>query len=213
MNIPKWLYYAVMLLSLFLLLIRWRRLDSKLHIFLGILLAAFLTEKIHDLFYPAPVSKYIYHVYQTVETILLCIYYYALFQLTRNRRIVLAGITIYLVYFLYDFVYHAQNLLTYKRTDMVIEGFIITIFSILYLIELYQKEQPVILKTHPHFWIVIANLLFYPITLVFYVFQFYLLKNSPDYKILSIIPQITNIFLYAFYSIAFVCQMPMKKFV
>lgn len=210
--IPKWLYYAVMLLSFFLLLIRWKKLDSKLHIYFGILLAAFLTEKIHDLFHPAPISKYIYHIYQTVEMILLCIYYYALFQLTRNRRIVLTGITIYLAYFYYDFIYYSDNLLTYKRSDMVVEGFFITIFSILYLIELYQKEQPVILKTHPHFWIVIANLMFCSLTLVFYVFQLYLFDNSPDYKILSIIPQIANIFLYALYSIAFVCQMPMKKF-
>ncbi len=216
MSIPKSAYYALMLLSLFLLIVRWKKLDSQVHIFSGLLLLAFITEKVHDTFYPQPVSKYVYHIYQTLEMLLLSYYYYFLFQIKRNRHFVLTGVLIYLTYYSYYFIYSYQNLVTHKKNDMEVESFFIITFSVLYLIELYQKDQPVILKKHPHFWIVIANLMFYSITLFFYAFQHYLLTNhfaAENYRQLYIIPKISNLVLYLLYSIAFVCNinMPMRK--
>jgi hypothetical protein len=208
----KNIYYALILLSFSILLIRWKKLDKRLSIFAGILLAAFLTEKIRDIFYPHSISKYIYHIYQTVEMLLLSVYYYTLFQRKRNRQIVLTGILIYLVYFYYDFVYHAQNFITDKRSDMMVEGALITIFSVLFLLEIYQQDKPVILKRYAHFWVVFANLLFFSGSLFFSGFTYYLLVNKfPIYEQLSFIIIALNYLLYTLYIIAFLCQPEPKR--
>lgn len=201
----KDIYYAILSLSILTLLWRWKRVDRSLHIMLVLLVAAISTEKLHDTFYPAPFTKAMFHVYQIIETGILSWYYWCIFESERNKKIVVSGFAVFLLWFVFDYLLKTTNLFTYKRSDMNVEGVLVSIYSVLFLLERYAEKEPVVLKTFPHFWIVIANLMFYSVSLLFYVFQVYLLKQSPYYKSLQIIPQIANLVLYSFYCIAFLC--------
>ena len=211
MGISKNIYYCIMLISLLLLIIRWRKLDHAVKLLFWVIAAAFVTEKISDLSYPALLSIYIHHIYQVIESVILSLYYFQLFKEKRNRLIVKIGFLFFCIYYFATFILNKDNFYSSETSDLVVNCVLITVYSVLYLIELYRGYQPVVLKTLPHFWIVIGNLMFYSVTIVYYVFQLYLIKNSTFYQQLSLIPQIANLLVYTFYSIAFVCQISMRK--
>lgn len=95
---------------------------------------------------------------------------------------------------------------------MLLEGIFVTILSILFLIEIYQNEKPVILLTYPHFWLVIANMLFFSVTSIFNGFTQYLFeKNVAEYANLTIILKISNYLLFLLYLTAFLCNIRVKK--
>lgn len=95
---------------------------------------------------------------------------------------------------------------------MLVEGMLISILSILYLIEIYQYEKPVILLSFPHFWLVTANLLFFSVTSVFNGLTQYLFeKKLKIYANLSIILMVSNYMLFLLYLTAFICNIRAKK--
>ncbi len=78
MFIPKYIYYLILLSGCIILLIRWKQLDSKIHIIFFLLLFTIITEWLRDILYrgtnvPARqnTSGYIVHIYQPIETLLL----------------------------------------------------------------------------------------------------------------------------------------------
>ena len=211
MSIPKEVYYSLLYLSLFLLLIRRNKLESQHLWLIPLLVAALATEYIHDIAYPRPISKSIYHIYQFLEGLFLSLFYYTSCYTKRNKTIIKIGFSFFAIFMLLEFFFDKNKLISASGLDVSVGGFIITIYSILYLIELYQKEEDFELTKLSHFWIVGGNLIFYSITLVYYIFQQYLLNNSPHYKELALIPQVSNLILYLFYSIGFLCPMQTKK--
>lgn len=203
----KNIYYSLILLGFSLLLIRWKKLDRRVWVFSIILPCAFLTEKIGDIFHGTDISKYVFHIYQVVEMLLLSFYYYTLFHKKRNQWVVVIGAALFCIYFLYFYVFNSANFFTDKRNDMTVEGFLLTIFSVLFFLEIYQQDSPVILLRYTHFWIVLANLLFFSGSLFFSGYLYYLLSNkSKDYVQLSYIMVALNYILYIFYAIAFICH-------
>lgn len=207
MLILKKIYYILILSGFFLLLIRWKKLDSRVHIYLGILACAFFTEKIRDWYYPQAIATYIYHLYEIIEMGLLSLYYYLLFQRKLNRQLVITGSLVYFFFFIYLFVFQRNNFFTDTRIDVAVENAWIAVFSILYLLELYQQDNPVVLRQSPHFWIVLANLIFSSGGLFFHGYTYYLLIHKiPVYQQLSFIIIALNYFLYTSYIIAFLCR-------
>lgn len=208
LNLSKLLYYFLILLSFSILLGRWKKLDKNVHLFLGIYVFTILTELIFDWFK----VLYIYHIYGLIELSIFALYYFRLFEIKRNKWIAVSFCLIYFVFFLYSFVFQKHVFFTLNRTDMLLEGIFVTILSILFLIEIYQNEKPVILLTYPHFWLVIANMLFFSVTSIFNGFTQYLFeKNVAEYANLTIILKISNYLLFLLYLTAFLCNIRVKK--
>lgn len=211
MNIPKEVYYSLLYLSLFLLLIRRNKLESQFLWLIPLLVAALATEYIHDIAYPRPISKSIYHIYQFLEGLFLSLFYYNSCYTKRNKNIIKIGFSFFAIFMLLYFFLNKENFNSSSGLGVSVGGFLITIYSILYLLELYQKEEYVEITRLSHFWVVGGNLIFYSITIAYYIFQQYLIKNSSDYLVIAFIPQISNLLLYLFYSIGFLCPMQTKK--
>jgi peptidoglycan/LPS O-acetylase OafA/YrhL len=210
-SIPKEVYYSLLYLSLFLLLIRRNKLESQHLWLIPLLVAALATEYIHDIAYPRPISKSIYHIYQFLEGLFLSLFYYNSCYTKRNKNIIKIGFSFFAIFMLLYFFLNKENFNSSSGLGVSVGGFLITVYSILYLIELYQKDEDFELTKLSNFWIVSGNLIFYSITLVYYIFQQYLSKNSPHYQELALISMISNLVLYLFYSIGFLCPMQTKK--
>jgi peptidoglycan/LPS O-acetylase OafA/YrhL len=210
-SIPKEVYYSLLYLSLFLLIIRRNKLESQHLWLIPLLVAALATEYIHDIAYPAPISKSIYHIYQFLEGLFLSLFYYSSSYTKRNKTIIKIGFSFYALFMMIEFFFDKNNFISTSGLDVSVGGFLITVYSILYLFELYQKDEDFELTRMSHFWVVSGNLIFYSITLVYYIFQQYLSKNSPHYQELAMISMISNLILYLFYSIGFLCPTQTKK--
>lgn len=218
----KTIYYLLILSGISILVLGWKMLDRKMFLLLGLLIVAFFTERIDDIFSPPYIPGmdrptkgvfiYIHHIYRVIELSLLSMYYYFLFDLKRNKQIVLAGTLLFFIYFFYDFACHSENFNSKKRVDLLVEGLFLTVYSVLFLIELYQREKPVIVKRYAHFWIVIANLIFFSASSFFNGYIDYLLTNRMlVYIKLSLIMVVLNYMLYSFYIIGFLCHLQAKK--
>jgi hypothetical protein len=214
----KILYYLVLLAGVIALLVRWKKLDKRLYLFLGLLVSVIATELIRDFFYQRVVANphnniaaYVVHIYQPVETILLSLYYYLIFETISNRRIVSIGLFLFFVFYAYFYIYQSENFFQGDSIDLVIAGLFYSIYSVLFLVELYKKEEAITLSKYPHFWIVIGNLIFYSSTLFYYALQYYILADAQAYVQLLFIPQVLNLILYSLYLIAFLCKTEVKK--
>lgn len=210
-----------MISGLSILILGWKKLDKKMFLLLLLLISAIATELIDDFYSPIKNSKtivyhsvhiYIHHIYRLAEIFFLSFYYFLLFEKKRNKKIVLIGSIVFLLYFIYDFVLTPENFFTRKRTDLLIESMLISIYSVVFFIELYQKDSPVDLKYYTHFWIVFANLIFYS-TGTFYngFIALLLTKRFSFYYQLSYIMIVLNYLLYSFYIIGFLCYSTKKK--
>lgn len=214
----KILYYLILLAGVIALLVRWKKLDKRLSLFLGLLVSVIATELIRDLFYTkeaidphSNIATYIIHIYQPVETVLLSIYYFLIFETITNRRIVSIGMLLFFIFYGYFYIYHSENFFQGNPYDLVFAGLFYSLYSVLFLVELYKKEGAITLSKYPHFWIVIANLIFYSTTLFYYALQYYILADAQTYVHLLFIPQVLNLILYSLYLTAFLCKTKVKK--
>ncbi|HQR93635.1 MAG TPA: hypothetical protein PLZ97_09795, partial [Sediminibacterium sp.] len=148
---------------------------------------------------------------QFLEGLFLSLFYYSSCYTKRYKTLIKIGFSFFALFMMIEFFFDKNNFISTSGLDVSVGGFLITIYSILYLFEIYQKDEDFELTKHSNFWIVSGNLIFYSITLVYYIFQQYLLKNSPYYKDLTLIPQVSNLILYLFYSIGFLCPTQTKK--
>jgi hypothetical protein len=214
----KILYYLVLLAGVIALLVRWKKVDKRLYIFLGLLISVIATELLRDLFYKrvitdphTNIADYIIHIYQPIETILLSIYYYLIFETITNKRIVTIGFFLFLIFYSYFYIYQSENFFEGNPNDLVFSGLFYSLYSVLFLVELYKKEEAITLSHYPHFWIVFGNLIFYSSTLFYYALQYYILLDTQTYVQLLFIPQVLNLILYSLYLIAFLCKTEVKK--
>ena len=203
MSYLKFIYYALLLSGFLIILIRWRKLDSILHIFGPVYFFTLITEIYCDFFK----VYFPYHINQTIGYFFLCLYYYHLFYKKRNRKIVLAGFGIYLMYFYYYFIYHSENFNIFNPADFVVEGIFVSIFSVLILIEFYERTDIIIFKNNPHFWLVVANLFFFSGCLILMGCLHYLDRYQKDlYHQVVYISYVLNLLFYSLYIKAFTCK-------
>jgi hypothetical protein len=204
----KYVYYALLLAGLLILLVRWKKIDRRLYIFLPLYLCIIVTEIFSD----THKAYFLYHINQSIGFLLFCIYYASLFPKVFVKRLVAICFLIYLGYFIYYFTRYPANFYSYDPVDFVVEGAFITAFSLFYLVDLYRNSSGIKFGQHPHFWIVIGNLLFYSGSAFFMGFAFTLAKNDAVlYTQLSYIVQALNLVLYSLYIKAFLCRLPVNK--
>jgi hypothetical protein len=157
-------------------------------------------------------AYFLYHINQSLGCLLFCIYYASLFSKPFIKRLVAICFLIYAGYFIYYFTRYPNNFFNFDPVDFVVEGVFITAFSLFYLVDLYRNSSGIVFSQHPHFWIVIGNLLFYSGSAFFMGFAFSLAKNnSLLYTQLSYIVYFLNLMLYSLYIKAFLCRLPVNK--
>lgn len=204
----KYIYYALLTLTLLILLVRWKKVDHRLYLFIPLLALSIITELIGDLCR----VYYVYHIYQTVEFALLTTYYFLILDGSRFQKWVWVALGAYLLYFSAFFIRRTDHFVHYDPVDFVAEGVFITIFSLYYLVELYRRDERVHLSHHPHFWIVSINLVFFSGTAFFMGMAYTLWKNNASlYNQLGLIVKILNLTLYIVYIKAFLCHSPEKS--
>jgi len=200
----KYVYYALLLAGLIILLIRWRRVDWCLQLFLPLYVCNIVTEVLSDLYG----SYFLYHINQTIGFLLLCLYYYHILRNDRFRISIWIAFGLYLVYFTAYFIRWPSHFFSYDPIDFVVEGVFVTMFSLNYLIGLYRRGSELKFSRNPHFWISSGNLLFYSGSAFFMGFAFNLFKeNRTLYLELSYIVYFLNLILYSIYIKAFLCPL------
>jgi hypothetical protein len=205
----KYLYYLLLLSGLIILLIRWKRLDLSLHVFIPIYLFDIATEISTEL---SKSCYFMYHIDVTVSCFFLCQYYFLLLKDNKFKKMAWVGFFVYLTFFFIYFIRNPTNFFRYDPIDFVVEGVFITMFSLYYLVDLYRSGLQTRLSGHPHFWISAANLLFYSGGSFFMGFAFTLAEqNLALYRELSLIVQFLNLMLYSIYIKAFLCHSPVKR--
>lgn len=204
----KYIYYALLVSGLLILIFRWYRIDRRLRLFAPLLFCAIMTELVVDWWH----VYFVYHVNQAIEFTLLTTYYYLILAGSQHRKWVWVALILYLLYFAAFFIRFPTHFVHYDPVDFVVEGVFITMFSLYYLVELYRRDERVSLSHHPHFWIVSINLVFFSGT-AFFMGMAYTIwkKNAPLYNQLGLIAKILNLTLYIVYIKAFLCRLPEKS--
>jgi len=203
----KYIYYALLLSGLLILLIRRKHLDRSLLLFIPFYFSDIVTELGSDLYH----AYFLYHINQTIGCGLLCTYYYLLLRKARYGKWIWVGFGLYLLFFAGYFLYYPSRFLRFDPIDFVVEGVFITLFSLYYLIDLYRSEEQPRISQFAHFWITAVNLLFYSGASFFMGFAYTL--NAHDrtlYTQLSYIVYFLNLILYSIYIKAFLCPLPAK---
>lgn len=204
----KYIYYTLLLSGLFLLLVKWKRLDNLVHLFLPVYVFTLATETICDLYY----IYFPYHINQTLDCFFLFLYYFLLLRKRAIRTVIIAGFLLYLLFFIAYFLRNPKLFFTFDPIDFVVESVFVTIFSVYFLADLYLNDDPVNLNANSHFWISIGNLFFYAGAAIFMGYAFTLIKKNPHlYTQLSYIVFFLNLLLYSLYIKAFLCPSPAKK--
>ncbi len=203
----KDVYYLLLVSSLLVLVFRWKMVDKRLRIYIPIFILAITTEKIRDYLYPQDISKQAYHFYHFAEMLLLSVYYITLFKKPAHKKICVAGFLIFSVYFIYTYFMQPGNLLTDKRGELVVQGILITIYSLMYLYQLYLSEDAGQPYGNVHFWVVTVNLIYYSGGVFFNGYIYYLLSMKMKvYDQLAYIMIVLNYLLYTVYLISFICH-------
>ena len=205
----KYIYYALLLSGLAIVLIRWKLLGRSLHLFAPLYISILLTEFVSDL----TKTYFLYHINQAIDCGLLCLYYYLLFEDDPLRKWIWSAYLLYLGFFTAYFIRFPANFFGFDPIDFVMMGVFLTLFSLYYLVGLYRNEEQLPFLRHSHFWIVVGNLLFYSGASFFMGFAFTLLKiNKTLYIELSYIVQVLNLLLYSIYIKGLLCPpLPVKK--
>jgi hypothetical protein len=145
-------------------------------------------------------------------TLYICFYLYTLYQIIHNRRVKKILIWVIIVYP----IICAVNILFIQKPPQFhnltysLGGFLIVIASIYYFLELFQAEYTVNLLREPAFWICTGLLLFF--TYSFYLYGFSGLRaNRKFFKYLYVLYDVSDIFLYSLFSIAFLCTIRISK--
>lgn len=209
----KYIYYALLLSGFLILLYRRKKLGSIILYFIPLYFFNLTTQLANDILLPKQVNTFpLYHINQFISALLLHAYYFALLEKKSYKRIVLLGFTCFVLYFGYHFVYQFANIRTIDFSDFVVEGLFVCVYVALYLLELYRKDDIVILNRNPHFWIAIGNLIFFSGCMFIMGFSNYLRQNNIElYAKLVYINYFLNLLLYSLYIKAFLCHSEMKK--
>ena len=91
--------------------------------------------------------------------------------------------------------------------DFCLEAVFVSLWVVVFFIELLQSEEQLNLMRYPAFWINAANLLFYAGALFVMGIYFYLYNK--DHKLANQLLEINhylNLTLYLMYTIAFTCS-------
>jgi len=205
----KYIYYILLVSGFLILLIKRKKLDTLFFYFFPLYFFILLTQITSDILVPYGIKTYpYYHINQYIGASIFNAYYFSLLHRKSNKRFVIIGFVLFTLYFVYHFLYRIENIFNSDFSDFALEGLFICIYVVLYLLELYRKDDVVILNKTPHFWISIGNLIFFSGCIFIMGFSSYVIKN---YTKLFYINYFLNLLLYSLYIKAFTCNLATRK--
>ncbi len=207
MDVLKTVYYGLLLLSALTLLSFKKKLPSYCKYFLPLFPLAFLTQLLEDILRnDGHKGFFLFHIYQPVELLLLCGFYYAVFKKKSLRRITIVLIVIFLISCSIYYYLNIDAFFEPNFTDFTIEAAIICVLGVTFFIDMLKINEKVILKQFTAFWLNALHLIFYGGCI--FVMGFYYSLHTTNPKLAQEFLNINhflNLFLYAGYSIIFVC--------
>ena len=211
MNPLKYLYYSLILLGFFILLFKSKNLlkpGNFLQLFIPIYISVIITEISFDVF----AIYWPYHLNRLVECTSLFLYYFSILKNSAVKLFIKLAFVIFLLVYANCYILHTNNFFIYMNTDFLVESFFISLFSLLYLINLYDNDDIVFFTQNPHFWIVLGNLLFYSGCLFQIGFSKHLREHDKTlYSLIGYVNYILNLLLFSFYIKAFTCKSKSMK--
>lgn len=204
----KYLYFILLAAIPVLIIVRRRVLPTAVWPFVPICFFALLVEAIGHILSPKGINVIpYYHLYQQIETNFLFVYYYLILRQSILKRLVLSMALIYFLANLYWYAIPPSLIFKVVRYEFVLEAILISMLSCTYLYSLYRSDDEADFTNNPHFWINIANLIFYSGDMIFMASRDFLNQNFRDvFGKLSYISYILNLFLYITYIKAFLCS-------
>ena len=197
----KQIYYGLQVFCLVALIFNRYRLARENLVFIPIIFSSLLIQFLGDLLKARGLSYYfLFHIYIPVEYVFLGVYYSTIL-INKVVRFFITFSTVafflsYLVYYLLDF----DAFMAPSFSQFVVSSVLISICVVIYFIELFQKEENLILLRETSFWVNAGNLLFYAGCL-FVMGLYFSLKERDAVlagKVLSI-NHALNLLLYSFY--------------
>jgi len=157
-------------------------------------------------------NGWIYNLYYTPEYIFYLLFFYRVLEKNIvNRKIVFAACGLYIVLGIVNllFIQRCYKLNTYS----IIGGNIIVIFlTLLYFKQELQRTTPIRAVEDPLFWISIGAFIFHTVSLPYFIFINYLIRNNLSLAVtLFNILLFLNTLLYSLYLTAFLCKTPYQK--
>lgn len=202
----KAIYYILNLSGLFVLLAISKRADRVLLLFIPLYCSNVVTQILLDNSSISNPRYYLYHLNQCVSWLVFAIYYFSILKMSIYRFIVIFGSAVYIIYFIKHFAIIPANLFAIDFSDFVVEGAFVCIYSVCFLVYLYQEDANTLFYKNTNFWISTANLLFFSGCIVVMGFLHNLREYHKDlYAKVVYINYALNLLLYFLYIIAFLC--------
>lgn len=144
-----------------------------------------------------------YHFLIPLKIILTSFIYSCLLPVRRSIRAVLLYIvTSFFVCLVVMNSKYYQPLSVLPTNAILIESFIVIIYSLVYFYFMFQNPLEIKLSRQPVFWLNSGNLIFYSATFFVWGFYHYFLKSSHVPVLAHLLIWIANVTLYGFYFIS-----------
>jgi hypothetical protein len=204
----KYLYFLLLIAGPVIIFFKRNEIPVLIWLFVPIYVLALAVEVAGHILLPKGVNTILYyHLYQIFEALFLFIYYYLLFKEQFQKKIVSVMLVLYVAAVVYWYIIPPSLLHVPVRYEFVVEAIFISVLSCIYLYQLYRSDDEIDFTKNPHFWINIANLIFYSGDMIFMWSRDFLNQNFRDvFGKLSYISYILNLFLYITYIKAFLCS-------
>ena len=153
----------------------------------------------------------LYNIYSTLE---FSFYFFILRGVTQNARTkkILLFLTIFFPILSFLNIYRYQGTTAFHTLSYGIGCGLITVFCIVYFVELFQMPKAIDLMKSPPFWICTATLFSYICTFPFWGMVNMMTVSMSSYMIANTVVNVINIFSYILFLIAFLCRIRIRKF-
>ncbi|MGZ5246088.1 MAG: hypothetical protein ACXWV5_03355 [Flavitalea sp.] len=208
MNLPLY-YYSEALAVVFWLIFR-KRFNNPYGKMVFVLLLVCFTIDVSAYLYSYLLqtsNHWIYNIYYP----LLCILSSWLFYYKgENSKLLITVLIVFSLFALINnIIYPTDKLIT---INYLVGSLMVVIFSIRYLLRLLKIEPPVSLATIMHFWIVMANLLYFSSSSLYMGAINYLLTSDADGTYIKWLVYFPFAIFFILYSIAILChRIPRSK--
>ncbi len=151
-------------------------------------------------------NLFLYHFFIVFDFYAYSFLVFHILESNKKRRYIIYGACFFLVFLIFDYTFW-ENLSRINRIGFVTSGLLLSLYSILFFIELIESDLPIDIKSNFSFWLV-AGFFVYA-TSCFFVFYFYdqgYFKSQKIKNILWLIQDVALIIKYTFIVKALLCQ-------
>ena len=153
-------------------------------------------------------------LYNLFSILVFSFYFYVLYQVILSRkakRIVFHISWIYVSLTLIN-IFFIQRITVFHSMSFSLGCLLIAAICVYYFLELFQMPRSVNLIRQPAFWICSGLLFFYSCSFPVIAFANFLVQLPPVIlRSLGFVVYLLNVFLYSSFTIAFLCQLRIRK--